>query len=84
MQLLLMARPTASSLPWTAAVSVQVLVAGGQGIGDDLLGLLGGNLETPNPGIGICTPLLHMARGISMDMVKPFCVTARAVIAHAF
>ena len=43
MPLFAIARPTASSLPYAAAVSMWP-VAGGEGVGDGLLGLLGGDL----------------------------------------
>ena len=42
---------------------VQVAVAGRQRLRHDLFGLLGGDLEDPNPRIGIWTPLLRVTVG---------------------
>jgi hypothetical protein len=39
---------------------VEVAVADGEGVGDGLLGLVGGIWKTPNPRIGIWTPLLRV------------------------
>jgi hypothetical protein len=39
---------------------VEVAVADGEGVGDGLLGLVGGTWKTPNPRIGIWTPLLRV------------------------
>ena len=48
MPLLAMARPTASSL-LVGGGGVEVAVAGGEGVGDGLLGLVGGDLVDAEP-----------------------------------
>jgi hypothetical protein len=48
---------------------VEVAVADGEGVGDGLLGLVGGIWKTPNPRIGIWTPLLRVTWRPWLDMV---------------